>query len=48
MSDAYYLAHEKLIEEAWNAHFSWEKSKDEFTGMEDYNWGGGRFSSPPF
>lgn len=37
MSDAYYLAHEKLIEEAWNKHYEdLEKAKDQFSGMDKY------------
>lgn len=38
MSDAYYLAHEKLIEEAWRQHYEdLEKEKDQFSGMDKYN-----------
>ena len=45
--DAYYVAHEKLIEDAWNEHY--DALEKQFTGMDEYHaWGGGRFDSPPF
>ena len=47
MSDPYYLQHEKLINEAWNEHYA--NLEKQFTGMDEYHqWGGGRFTSPPF
>ena len=50
--DAYYLQHEKLINEAWNEHYAnldYANLEDQLTGMDSYHvWGGGRFNSPPF
>lgn len=44
--DEYYLAHEKLIEEAWQEHYKQNKIKD--NQMEIHYWGGGRYDAPPF
>lgn len=49
MNDPYYLAHEKLIQEAWDNHYQeMEKAKQEFLGLDEYVWGGGVFDAPPF
>lgn len=50
--DCYYLANEKLINEAWlenNLRIEREeKTKQQFLGLDEYAWGGGRYDAPPF
>lgn len=47
--DEYFLANEKIIEQAWAEHYGeYKKLKDQFLGLDEYVWGGGVFDSPPF
>lgn len=51
-NDQYYLANEKLINADWlenNLRLEREeKAKQQFLGLDEYSWGGGRYTSPPF
>jgi hypothetical protein len=47
MNDDYYLAHEKLIEEAWENHYREIKNFKQ-KNLDEHVWGGGVFDAPPF
>lgn len=47
-TDPYYLANEKLINDAWLEHYSKQTKENKTENLDEYLWGGGVFDAPPF